>query len=329
MKLCTFEIDGKERVGAAFQDHQILDINLALAKRLAHQGSTRAYEMADAIIPPSMIDFIKGGPPTLQAAREAIENFHHERDTTGPKGERIFHPMTEVHIHAPISRPAKFFAVAINTREKWEKAEKPPHPNPTYFIKLPSCITGPFDPIEIPDVGVVGPEVEIAAIIGKKGKNIPLEDASSYIYGFTVHNDITAHEMRKTTEWIIVKRKDGSEEKLTYPGRYKNFDTFSPMGPWLVTADEIKDVHNLRMTSRLNGDLVQAGSSADAVFRLPYLVSYFSAAHTLEPGDIISGGTVLPAPGWTMFTIDLRRIGGTLETEIESLGTMKNPIEPV
>jgi len=329
MRLCTFEINGCRRIGAKLQEDRIVDLTAAYAALLRARGSQRADEIAACMIAPDMKKFIEGGPPAIEAAQAAVDYVLENPEPKHSRGDRLCFSLAELHLLAPLLNPAKFFAVAINTRQKWEKAEKPSDPRPTYFIKLPTCIAGPFDPVEIPDVGVVGPEVEIAAIVGKKGRNIPIEAAESYIFGFTVHNDITAHEMRKTTEWITVKRKDGSQEKLTYPGRYKNFDTFSPMGPWLVTREEIKDVHALRMTSRLNGELVQEGSSADAVFRLPYMVSYLSQAHTLEPGDIVSGGTVLPAEGWTMFSIDLRRIGGVLESEVEGLGVMKNPIHPV
>jgi 2-keto-4-pentenoate hydratase/2-oxohepta-3-ene-1,7-dioic acid hydratase in catechol pathway len=276
-----------------------------------------------------MVDFIAGGQGSLEAAREAIHFIQTTNQTAGPKGESLLFRMADIQVNAPVSRPPKFFAITVNYRENWEKATKPPDPHPTYFPKLNTCIVGPFDPVEIPDIGVVGPEVEIAAVIGKRGKKISSEEAEEYIFGYTIHNDITGHEMRKKSEWIIMKRKDGTEEKLTYPGRYKCFDTFSPMGPWLVTRDEIKNVHALQMTCRLNGEVVQTGNSGELVFKFPFLVSYLSEAHTLEPGDLISGGTCPPAPGWTMLTIDLRRIGGILESEIEGLGLMKNPIKPV
>lgn len=232
----------------------------------------------------------------------------------------------DVHLCAPVSEPPKFFAIAINGRANWERSIKPADANAQYFIKLRTCITGPNDPIEIPDIGSVGPEVELALIIGKKGKHIKAADAHQYIFGYTVHNDLTAHDLRAKSEWIKLKRKDGSEEHLTYPGRWKNFDTFSPMGPFLVTADEVADPHLLDMTATLNGELVQRGSTSDCVYRVPELIEYLSAAHTLEVGDIISLGTVPAVEPWTMAAMDLRRYGGTIEAAIEGIGALSNPI---
>jgi len=329
MKLCSFTEGGRKRIGAAFKADQILDLNIAYTTLLATRGHTRSHQIADVLIPPSMVDFIAGGQQSLEAAREAIDFVQTANQASGPDGESLIFRMGAIHFNAPVSHPPKFIAITINYRENWERAIKPPDPHPTYFPKLNTCIVGPFDPIEIPDIGVVGPEVEIAAVIGKRGKHISPEQADEYIFGYTIHNDITAHEMRKKSEWITMKRADGTEERLTYPGRYKCFDTFAPMGPWLVTRDEIKNVHALKMDCRLNGEAVQTGNSGELVFKFPFLVSYLSEAHTLEPGDHISGGTCPAAPGWTMPKIDLRRIGGTLESEIEGIGIMKNPIKPV
>lgn len=230
---------------------------------------------------------------------------------------------------APITRPPKFFAIAINGRANWERSIKPEGATAQYFIKLRTCITGPGDPVEIPDIGSVGPEVELAVIIGKGGKHIAESDALDHVFGYTIHNDLTAHDLRSQKSWIKLVRKDGSEEQLTYPGRWKNFDTFSPLGPWLVTPDEVPDPENLRMTAHLNDDLVQDGTTADFVFTVPQLIAFLSEAHTLEPGDIISTGTVPPVAPWTMAGMHLRKYGGQITCEIDGLGRQVNPIKAV
>lgn len=235
--------------------------------------------------------------------------------------------LDKVHLRAPVTEPPKFFAIAINGRANWERSIKPDNARPQYFIKLRTCITGPFDPIEIPDIGAVGPEVELALIIGRGGRHISSKDAHHHIFGYTVHNDLTAHDLRAKSEWIRLRRKDGSEEQLTYPGRWKNFDTFSPMGPFLVTPDEVPDPHNLKLDAHLNGELVQEGHSSDVVYRIPELIEYLSAAHTLESGDIISIGTVPAVEPWKM--ADLRRYGGTIDVSIGGLGRLSNPIRAV
>jgi 2-keto-4-pentenoate hydratase/2-oxohepta-3-ene-1,7-dioic acid hydratase in catechol pathway len=236
------------------------------------------------------------------------------------------HDIASIHLRAPVTTPPKFFAVAINGKANWERSIKPENPKAQYFIKLRTCLTGPYDPIEIPDIGSVGPEVEIAVIIGRPGKHIAVADALEHVFGYTVHNDLTAHALRAKSEWIRLRRKDGSEEQLTYPGRWKNFDTFSPMGPWIVTKDEVPDVHALELWAKLNGELVQQGSSRDVVFTAPEIISYLSDAHTLEAGDIISLGTVPAVDPWTMAGIDLRHHGGAIEAGVEGLGTLRNPI---
>ena len=131
-----------------------------------------------------------------------------------------------------------------------------------------------------------------------------------------------------TTEWII-SASSGEERKLTYAGRYKCHDTFLPMGPFLVTKEEVSDPHNLRMEAELNGKLLQRGTTTDMVFKVPELIAYISGAHTLWPGDVILSGTCTLAPGLKMYQIDLRKTGGILESEVRGLGRIKNPIKPV
>jgi 2-keto-4-pentenoate hydratase/2-oxohepta-3-ene-1,7-dioic acid hydratase in catechol pathway len=319
MKLCQFENKGGERaIGIAVGDGtRIADL------RRVYESITSADQAAYRV-PSELLQLILDGAPGMDAAR-AVE----ERISASPNlldDPAMVHGVDSVRIGAPVTRPPKFFAVAINTRHNWERAIKPPKPNPTYFIKLNTCIIGPTDTIHIPDVGYVGPEVELAVIIGKGGKNIPVENALDHVFGYTVHNDITAHEMRKTTEWIQVPRPDGTEERLTYSGRYKNYDTFSPMGPWLHTANEVPNPNGLTLRAWLNDDLVQEGTTADHVYSAQFLISYLSKAHTLEAGDIISTGTVPPKPPWTHPKINLGQIGGVLTTRIDGLGDLCNPI---
>jgi len=328
MKLCTMKRHGENTIGAVVDENIVIDIHEAYTALLRKQGEPKARALARVMIPQSMIEFIAGGESTLDAARDAVSYVIDGKHRVDGDGRPLALPLDDIALQAPIPRPPKFFCATVSRKDTWERAIKPENPHPTYFIKLSSCVVGPYDPIEIPDIGVVGPEVEVAAVIGKPGKYIPGDKVNDYIFGYTIHNDITAHELRKKAEWITVVREDGSQEKLTYQGRYKCFDTFAPMGPWIVTKDEFDDINNqaLSMISRLNGEVVQSGTTADTVFPFPAFIEYLSHAHTLEPGDIVSGGTVLPAPGWTMMSIDLRKIGGLLESEVERIGTIKNPI---
>lgn len=309
MRLCQYDNpdNGTVAVGALSPSGRIVPVALLIGKSVA-----------------SMVEFIEtcgSSPNSLAELSAAVLAL-----STGDELSLGARDPAKLHLRAPVTNPPKFFAIAINGRANWERSIKPPNAKPQYFIKLRTCITGPFDPVNIPDIGSVGPEVELALVIGRPGKAISADAAMAHVFGYTIHNDLTAHELRVRSEWIKLRRKDGSEEHLTYPGRWKNFDTFSPMGPWLVTSDEIPDPHSLDLWARLNGEIVQRGNSRDVAFTVPELIAYLSEAHTLEVGDIISLGTVPAVEPWTMSAIDLRQYGGVIEAGISGLGELRNPI---
>lgn len=314
MKLCQYDANGSSGIGIVLDGVHLVDF----AKAYADAGGG-SYQ-----VPSTMLRLIEDGEDGLAAARKAEA---HARDLR--KSSPLLMTINSVHLQAPLTRPPKFFAMAINQGQGWRRALKPATPRPLYFIKISTAITGPFDPILVPDIGKVGCEVELAIILAKGGKNIPVERALDHVFGYTIHNDITAHELRKSGEWIHSRRPDGSEERLSYPGRYKNFDTFSPMGPWIVTRDAIDDPEKLQMTARLNQDVIQSGTTADYIFKFAELIAYLSEAHTLEPGDIISSGTCPYVQPWSMAKADLVGIGGTVEAEVEGIGCLKNPIKSV
>ncbi len=322
MKFCKFKLSNNEcAVGLSCDDGNSIAHANPIFEMLKSTGQTSS----SFSFPNDIKSLIEAGSDALSASKEVIKNISSLEGRR--KNEKHIVSFASTHMFAPVHNPQKFFAVAINRHGGWDTAIKPEHPNTTYFVKLSSCIIGPRDTVEIPDVGQVGPEIELAIIIGKPGKNIPKERALDHVFGYTVHNDITAHQMRKTSEWIRMKRADGSEEHLTYPGRYKNFDTFSPMGPWLVTPEEAPDPDNAILDAWLNDDHVQHGTTKEHVFNAAHIISYLSRAHALVPGDIISTGTVGPVEPWTMATIDLGLTGGTIHSAIKGLGHISNPIK--
>ncbi len=322
MKFCQFILPSNEpAIGISCNNDESIANANPIFERMKENGETKSH----FTFPTNLKTLIEAGEDALLASRELLKKI------STAEGRNIFadqiYSFEDSRLLAPVSNPQKFFAIAINRHGGWDSAIKPKKPNVTYFIKLSSCIVGRKDIIKIPDVGQVGPEVELAIIIGRHGKDIPPEKALDHVFGYTVHNDITAHQMRKTTEWIRMKRADGSEEHLTYPGRYKNFDTFSPMGPWLVTPDEAPHPDKAILNAWLNGEHVQHGSTKHHVYNSAHLISYLSRAHALIPGDIISTGTVGPVAPWTMAEIDLGRIGGTIHASIEGIGCLSNPIK--
>ena len=330
MKLCTFEFQGMTRVGLVLDNERLADVTVAYAAYLHNRGETKAYRLADVLTPPAMLEIIEGGASSLDAIRKAAEYVNAEPAALGPRGEEIIYALKDVHLNAPVPRPRKILGPNWNNKNDQERIIRPPgEPHPFYAIKLATSVTGPFDPIEIPDVGAVISEVEAAVVIGKKGKNITAEQAPEYIFGYTVANDLTAMDMRDKQEWVIVKLPNGEQIRISSAARYKCLDTFCPMGPWLVTAEEI-DIHNCRMEARIDNELDQTGTTADMVFNFFQLIAYFSKAHTLEPGDVILSATVPLAPErkkGKLGKVDLSKGRKVLESEIQGIGVIRNPIK--
>ncbi|MCC6534305.1 MAG: fumarylacetoacetate hydrolase family protein [Burkholderiales bacterium] len=331
MKLCSYDAQGVTRVGLVVGDDRLADVTVAYAAYLDDQGDTHAYALADVLLPPSMLAIIEGGASSREALKRVADYVKAHSDRSGPRGEPIFRALKDVHLRAPVPRPPKILGPNWNHKTDQARIIRPPgEPHPFYSIKMSSSVTGPFDPIEIPDIGGVISEVEAAVIIGKKGKHIPADKAAEYIFGCTVANDLTALDMRDKLSWVMVKPPTGGElKRITTAARYKCLDTFCPMGPWLVTTDEV-DIHNCRMQARVDGELDQIGSTADMVFNFYQLIAYFSAAHTLEPGDVILSATPALAPerkNAGLGKIDLADNKRVLESEIEGIGVIRNPIK--
>jgi len=181
-------------------------------------------------------------------------------------------------LDAPLRRPGKIVAIGLNyiDHASESKMELPKHP--LVFTKFNSSITGPFDPIVIPSslTEKVDYEVELAVVIGKEAKNVSKESALDYVFGYTIINDVSARDIQFADgQWV----------------RGKSLDTFCPMGPYIVTTDEIIDPQNLTLTCTVNNNLLQNASTKDMIFSVADLISILSKSFTYEPGDIISTGT--------------------------------------
>jgi 2,4-didehydro-3-deoxy-L-rhamnonate hydrolase len=217
-------------------------------------------------------------------------------------------------IGSPIHRPSKIICLGKNYAEHAKEGgfEKPE--TPLIFCKTPNALNGPYDPILLPtSSGRVDWEVELAVVIGKQGKRITKNDASDHIAGVTVFNDVSGREAQfSDSQWF----------------RGKSFDTFAPLGPFLVTLDEIggmSEVHNLNLTAIVNGNIMQAGNTRDMVFDIPTLIEDISEDMTLLPGDIIATGT--PA-GVGIFRDPpvVLNPGDVVECRIEKIGTIVNTV---
>jgi 2-keto-4-pentenoate hydratase/2-oxohepta-3-ene-1,7-dioic acid hydratase in catechol pathway len=217
-----------------------------------------------------------------------------------------------VHLVAPIPRPPRVFCVGLNYRDHAIESKMEMPKVPTIFIKLPSAVIGPNEPVRIPALTKQPDyEVEFAIVIGKAGRNIAKENWQDYVFGYTILNDVSARDVQlATSQWILGK----------------SFDTFCPLGPAIVTADEIADPHNLDIRMTIGGEVLQHSNTRELIFKAPELISYISAVTALEPGDIISTGT--PA-GVGLGRSPQRWLqpGETMVAEVEGLGQLINPVE--
>lgn len=178
---------------------------------------------------------------------------------------------------APVSRPSKIVCIGLNYHAHAKETNAAPPTEPVVFLKAPSAVIGPHDQVQLPRGSKKTDwEVELAVVMGARAKYVSKAEALSYVAGFTVHNDVSEREFQL--------ERGGQWDKG------KGCDTFAPMGPCLVTADEL-DVSSLDLWCSVNGTVVQKGTTADMIFDVPYLVSYVSQFMTLLPGDVISTGT--------------------------------------
>lgn len=213
---------------------------------------------------------------------------------------------------APVSSPPKIICLGLNYRDHAEEAGADIPDEPIIFMKPRTAIVGPDEPIIRPTfVKELDYEAELAIIIGKKGKNIPVSEAEKYVFGYTAFNDISAREIQfKDKQWT----------------RGKSFDTFAPIGPCITTADQIGNPSNLNIRTRVNGELRQDSSTKNMVFNVYEVIYHISRVMTLEPCDIIATGTPAGVAVFTKPTPKFLSPGDLVEVEIENIGTLRNKV---
>ncbi len=257
--------------------------------------------LLDPSLPADMAGFLAAGKDARDKAQEVLSPLH----------DSGFIPLKDVHLKAPVLLPGKIICVGINYRDHSTELQIPAAPYPTFFSKYNNCIIGPNEPIVIPRVATqVDWEGELGVVIGKRGKYIPEEKALDYVGGYAIFNDVSERDFQfRTSQWMIGK----------------TFDTFGPMGPALVTAEEIRDPANLGIRTWVNGELMQNSNTKYLIFNIPQLISYLSQVMTLDPGDLISTGT----PAGVAMHRDPKRFlkpGDVVRIEIESIGYLENPV---
>jgi 2-keto-4-pentenoate hydratase/2-oxohepta-3-ene-1,7-dioic acid hydratase in catechol pathway len=234
--------------------------------------------------------------------------------------------LDEVKLEAPVQRPGKIVCLAGNYREHIAESgyvvpESTDVVTQQLFLKPASALVGNDDKILIGKNNVkVGWETELAVIIGKRGRHISSDSALDYVFGYTILNDVSERGLNSTIENRHKREMDRFLDWLA--GKW--FDSFAPCGPWIVTADEIADPHQLEIKLTINGELRQHGNTRDMIFNIPEQIAYASSIMTLEPGDIISTGTPVGA-GLGGESTSLQP-GDSLVCEIEKIGRLKNRV---
>jgi 2-keto-4-pentenoate hydratase/2-oxohepta-3-ene-1,7-dioic acid hydratase in catechol pathway len=219
--------------------------------------------------------------------------------------------MAEIRLLAPIPKPGKIICIGLNYRDHAEEGKMAIPEAPTVFAKYSNTIIGPREPIVLPKNSVKPDyEAEFVVVIGKRGRHIREADWRDYVFGYSMLNDVSARDFQMaTSQWTMGK----------------TFDTFAPFGPEIVTADEVKDPHNLAISLTLNGEVLQNSNTGKMIFQTPRLIAFLSSVFTLEPGDIISTGT--PAGvGFARKPPRWLRPGDEVTVRVEGLGELTNPV---
>ena len=296
MKLVTMRIQegGSERetIGAVLGGDRVLDL-----------------AAASAAIPPDMILFLDGGRPLLDAAVALC------REAEGGAHTRHTRPLASVRLRAPIPRPRKFLHTGVNFKAHLEEANRKPPPQIPGAPRFSSTIIGPDEPVVYPKIcSQLDNEAEIAIVIGTRCKYVPRETAFDVIAGYTLYNDITARDIQY-------------DEKRGGVFLGKNLDATNPIGPWIVTADEIPDPEDMEIIGRVDGRELQRNTTKNLIFGIRDLIAYYSQM-TLEPGDLISTGTcegagIFRKPDPTPY---LLKVGSVAEVASKQIGVLRNPV---
>ncbi len=249
-------------------------------------------------LPTEMCALLEAGPDALAAAGRAAE------------GAATL-PLADLRLESPVLRPPKILAIGLNYADHVAEAglETPAHP--TIFNKQSTCVVGPMAPFHMPRASTaLDYEGELGFVIGRRCRHVSRDDARDVIAGYTVVNDVSVRDWQlRVPTWTMGK----------------SFDTHGPMGPWIVTADEIPDPHALRLNTWVNGELRQDSNTKELIFDCFTLVEHLSTAFTLEPGDVVATGTP-GGVGIAMKPPQLLKVGDVVTIEIEGIGSIENAV---
>jgi acylpyruvate hydrolase len=309
MKLVTFTAYGYTRIGVV-KNNEVVDLNYGYQAMLESQGKLRSELIAEAIIPANMVGFLQGGKESLSIANEVVDYVLTNRNSFKCP---LVHRYEDVRIEAPLQKPGKIICVGHNYREHIAEMGRDVPPFPVIFAKFGNAVKGPQDDIpHFPVSEMLDYEAEFAIVVGQRARNVSEDEAIDYVAGYTIANDITYRDIqRRTIQWLQGKSVEGS----------------LPLGPWLVTPDELSDPSGAGLGVRLtvNGEERQNTNTSNFVFDIKYLVEFLSNLMTLEPGDLILTGT----PGGVGFAMEPKvflKNGDIVKIEIDQIGTLENKV---
>lgn len=311
MKLVTYEGGDGRALGVVEGDWVVnvaeaIDWGGLLPKpEPALRGAIEKLEAA-AGAPYDMIDLVSRGPEYL-AALGAVTSAAARRGAE----PGLVTALGEVRLRAPIARPPKITCIGLNYAEHAHEQNIEAPAAPVFFLKASNIVIGPGDPIRLPpNTNQPDYEAELAVVIGKGGSRIPQERAWEHVAGYTLLNDVTARDMQHgDKQWF----------------RGKSCDTFAPMGPWLVTADEVPDPNSLDISLTLNGEVMQSSNTSNLIHKIDYLISYLSQSLSWEAGDLLSTGT---PPGVGVFRNPpvFIKPGDEVTVRVEGIGELTNRV---
>jgi acylpyruvate hydrolase len=315
MKLATFVYQNQERIGAVQDTGPIVDLTRAYAGYLRDtEAVPQADQLAAALLGCDMIEFLRRGEKSLEAARKGLR---YATIIEAHGNGSIVLDRQQIRLMAPVPRPGALISAGKNFSDHVaEMASKKGPASPVAFLKLPGSVVGPEDDIpQPPEVKNLDYEVELAVVIGKPCADISVDEALDYVAGYSVFNDISARDVIR------------SENKTGIHLMGKSFPGFAPMGPYLVTADEIPDPQSLKLWLSVNGEARQDSNLSYMIFKIRDMIAYWSQMG-LNPGDVLTTGTPRGVaagrkpdqPPWWL------KPGDLVEAEVEKVGRLCNRI---
>jgi len=300
MKLATFrDAAGQNRLGAVSND-----VLVGLRSAFEHLGASLMDGGLSAGFLSDAVGFLQEGRQAINLASDLAEAAKKSKD-------KSVVPLAQIKLLAPIPRPPKIVAVGRNYKEHAAEGSIKLPELPKLFPKFPNTVIGPNEPIVLPKMSQqVDFEVELAVVIGRPCTSVSREEALQYVGGYTILNDVSARDIQFKDEQITLG---------------KNFATFCPMGPYVVTADEIPDPGTLDIRCWVNDKLMQDSNTKHLIFDVPYLVSFISTVLPLEPGDVIATGTPAGVGVFRKPPVFLRA-GDRVRMEVQGVGVLENPV---